>query len=87
MKVSVKTPATKRLFGLKTVALAVQYGAMGGICAGSVVSFLIAREYYRDDIAVGDKAGRMLKLALYSGTGLAGFITAIRVITMIKIKG
>ena len=86
-QVEVKPAATKRLFGLKTVLLATQYGAIGGIGAGGGVSWLLAREFYRDDIAVGDKAGRMGKLCLYSGTGLAAFLVSIRVLAMIKIKG
>ncbi len=78
---------SKRLFGLKTVMLAFEYGAFTGVVVGCVGGFVLAKTYHSNDLTGVEKTNKIAKLAVLSVGGLALFAGAIKLLTTIKIKG
>ena len=79
--------ATKRLFGLRTVAFAFEYGAVFGALAGTVGGIMLANHYHDDSISPGQKMHKISKLAAYSVGAIAIFAGTIHIVASIKIKG
>lgn len=81
------TESTKKIFGLKTVALAFEYGVVVGVAAGSVGGFLLGKAYFSDDLSMVQKSKKIGTLAIYSLGGAVVFGGIVHAITLIKIKG
>jgi len=78
---------TKRLFGLKTVALAFEYGALLGVVTGGVGGSILARTYHSDELSRVEKAQKLGKLSLYTISGIGTFMGLVHLVCKIKIKG
>ena len=86
-KIEVAKPATKKIFGLKTVAHAFEYGSFLGLVCGSVGGFLVAKTYYSDDLSRVEKTKKLSVISAYSMGGLFLFVGGVKLVSMIKLKG
>jgi len=86
LTVDVVPQATKRIFGLKTVALAFEYGALLGAVTGAAGGFLLAKTYHDSQLSRVQKAKALSQLAVYSVGGLTLFMGSIHLISKIKLR-
>mmetsp|Transcript_11 Transcript_11/g.18 ORF Transcript_11/g.18 Transcript_11/m.18 type:complete len:89 (-) Transcript_11:54-320(-) len=87
VKVQVVNEPSKRLFGLKTLVLSFEYGALLGVAMGTVGGILMAQSYYSQDQSRSEKAKTLGKLSLQYVGGIAVFAGAAHLMAKIKIKG
>eukprot|EP00613_Pedinella_sp_CCMP2098_P069335 CAMPEP_0171906436 /NCGR_PEP_ID=MMETSP0993-20121228/6074_1 /TAXON_ID=483369 /ORGANISM="non described non described, Strain CCMP2098" /LENGTH=91 /DNA_ID=CAMNT_0012538303 /DNA_START=161 /DNA_END=436 /DNA_ORIENTATION=+ len=85
--VEISSASTKRLFGLKTVTTAFEYGSVFGLATGLVGGYLLTKTWYSQDMSRSEKASKMSIMALYSTAGLVAFLGTTRLISSIKVKG
>jgi hypothetical protein len=79
--------ASKRIFGLRTVATAFEYGAFVGLAAGALGGFYLGTAYHAQDLSRTEKAREITKLGLISVGGIVVFVGGIKLVSSIKLKG